>query len=964
MEIDPRLHADREETDSESAESDGEYPDPPAQSQGQHLSSSTLNPYTQSSNGHHQQHPHQNAQAAYGEPPSFPPFRASPQQDHLGDPNDPNADAKRPRACESCRSLKVRCEPDPNPEEPCKRCAKAGRSCIVTVPSRKRQKKTDSRVTELERKIDVLTASLQASQKVDALLPSNNSAQAQQVQGTSPEGRGEGGVGRRWLVPGQSMSGSSERSGGVNGRAGSGGSGNKRHFSGELKDSRGRDTAHSTPSQASDPSPASEITDNTGRRWPAAWSGWGNRSQPSPREQTTETPRSPDIVDRGLVGLSAASNAFTRYVEAMCHHIPMVVFSPGTQMSEVRRHRPVLFHAIVAVAVGPFESSAQGPLLVELYRTIGERVIVKGEKSLDLVQGLLVSCAFYTPPENFEEIKFYQLAQLAVTVGMDIGMYRKASAKGKPFNLIRDFVKHAPMTDPDSPEVRRAWLGCYFVSVQTSSALRRPILVRWLPYMDECVEILENSPDALPTDKRMVHWAKLGRIIEDISARFFADDLGGLTFNETKAQFTLKAFEKQLEQWRQVALAFNDSAIMTQAQAIVNIYLHENAMVLDASTTSDEQKLTDGDISSPIASARISALSSTLTSIHDAIDTICSIPVRDLISMPTVALARTAFSVVAMIKLYSVVSAPDSYIGRIIDPAALKVEPYLDKVIAHYTAAGSLVGGVTPGKFSAVMSMLREWFKSRKDQAAPEFRGSAMQLPQHGNLEHETRNQQQANAQRPGSTPLHLLSEVATGEPGSNQHQQYGQQPYASRFQQSPDPNTTANSISQTGLPPCISPCDLPAQFPSTTPSAPAPPTTNATPQDAWNQAPYDPSPTATAPRPGHSFFQSPNANTTLFSPTGNTTSSASASATGPNSGPGPAGAGYDFSAPTTTNPNPLMMAPTPSSAAAPSMPIGLPMPMFMPDLGMGLDEQFWSTMGAAGDIPLWPQTGGWSFSL
>ena len=77
-----------------------------------------------------------------------------------GGPNDP----KRPRACEACRGLKVRCEPDPNnPDGPCKRCAKANRNCVVTVPSRKRQKKTDSRVAELEKKIDALTATLHAT---------------------------------------------------------------------------------------------------------------------------------------------------------------------------------------------------------------------------------------------------------------------------------------------------------------------------------------------------------------------------------------------------------------------------------------------------------------------------------------------------------------------------------------------------------------------------------------------------------------------------------------------------------------------------------------------------------------------------------------------------------------------------------------------------------------------------------
>ena len=86
-----------------------------------------------------------------------------------GGPGDP----KRSRACEACRGLKVKCEPDPNnPDLPCKRCAKANRNCVVTQPSRKRQKKTDSRVAELEKKIDALTATL--AQKTGSTIAHND----------------------------------------------------------------------------------------------------------------------------------------------------------------------------------------------------------------------------------------------------------------------------------------------------------------------------------------------------------------------------------------------------------------------------------------------------------------------------------------------------------------------------------------------------------------------------------------------------------------------------------------------------------------------------------------------------------------------------------------------------------------------------------------------------------------------
>ncbi|KAL4801983.1 hypothetical protein BDV18DRAFT_147997 [Aspergillus unguis] len=910
-----------------------EYPEPPSQSQRSHLASNSHAP----SYAHHA-HSHYPGQqpglGAYPSPgsggssvltaasvavggPASNYRRDSPE---VGDPNDPSAD-KRPRACESCRGLKVRCEPDPNPDEPCKRCAKAGRQCVVTAPNRKRQKKTDSRVTELERKIDVLTATLHATQKVEAVLPSNNAAQAASASTAASMREENSGLGRRWLVPGQS----SDRSSSIPPRAGPSGSGSKRHYSGDIKSSQSqaRNIARtiSTPSLGSNASPGTENTDSSGRQLPAVRASWSNNTR-RPSLGAKEVPSPPDIIERGLVSLAVASDAFTRFVESMCHYIPMVVFPPGTQMSEVRKHRPVLFHAIVAVSVGPFEPNIQSTLLIEFYRTVGERVIVKGEKSLDLVQGLLVSCAFYIPPENFEEIKFYQLAQLSVTVGMDIGMYRKTVTKGKPLNVIRDIMKQAPMADPDSPEVRRAWLGCYFISVQTSSALRRPVTVRWLPYMDECIEILENSPDALPSDKDMVQWAKLGRIIEEISSRFFADDMGSPSFSEPKLQFTLKAFEKQLEMWRKDLVNNHGPAILAQALAIVNIYLHESAMVLDPSN--DEKKAADGDrdLYHPVAAARISALSSTLSSIHEAIDIICAIPVEELICMPTVALARTAFSIVALIKLYSIVSAPDSYIGQVIDPSALRVEFYMDKVIAHYKAAASLAGGITPGKFSTVMTMLREWFKSRKDQH--EERGKTRDKDATSSATPQESNK----SIPPGNTPLHLLSEVATGDPAQQQQYQGQGQPYLpSRtghgFPLQTSPSDTSNSNTLPNLPPCVSPSQLPSNLHHSTSNSNPSPNPNVTSTTTYDQRTFYP-PTNTTLQ-----FDQP---TTSPSTNPNTTSDSAPAQVQvyPN---------YTVSVPDT-----LSMNPNPTFSMNANIVDG--MAMYAPDIGIGLDEQFLNSIG------------------
>jgi len=67
---------------------------------------------------------------------------------------------KRRRACEACRRLKVQCNFESSKSETCKRCLKAGRRCIVM--ERRRRQVIANSVTELEKKLEALTATLKA----------------------------------------------------------------------------------------------------------------------------------------------------------------------------------------------------------------------------------------------------------------------------------------------------------------------------------------------------------------------------------------------------------------------------------------------------------------------------------------------------------------------------------------------------------------------------------------------------------------------------------------------------------------------------------------------------------------------------------------------------------------------------------------------------------------------------------
>lgn len=68
--------------------------------------------------------------------------------------------------------------------------------------------------------------------------------------------------------------------------------------------------------------------------------------------------------------------------------------------------------------------------------------------------------------------------------------------------------------------------------------------------MDECIEVLESSPTALPSDSLLCQHVRLQHINEEIGQQFSMDDpSAAITISDSRVQFQLKAFEHQLGEW-------------------------------------------------------------------------------------------------------------------------------------------------------------------------------------------------------------------------------------------------------------------------------------------------------------------------------------------------------------------------------------------------------------------------------
>ncbi|KND90123.1 Transcriptional regulator WAR1 [Tolypocladium ophioglossoides CBS 100239] len=677
------------------------------------------------------------------------------QQQQQQQGGEDGADAKKSRACEACRGLKVRCEPDPDDDDaaPCKRCRKAGRRCVVTAPTRKRQKKTDSRVSELEKKIDALTASLQAR----AAAPTPGVTTASAATGVLDTIWGNGDGARSWRTaeaqstppapaPGRPHQHQQRRPSVLDEPVVTAGQKRKAsdHLEGSGEDSR--------------LSPASAST-----AWPA----------PAPVPRSTEG----DIVDRGLVTTEKAAELFSRYKEHMIRHLPAVIFPPSMSVVELRRTKPYLFLAVMAAASSEM-SGLQRVLHKELMQLFAHKVVVAGEKNLELVQALHVAVIWYWPPEHFEELKFYQLVHMAAVMALDIGLGKKApSRRGiPPFSWREHQFKRQPQPDPASIECRRTWLTCHFLAANTSMSLHRPNLIRWTPFMTESLELLESSPDAAPTDKYLCHLVWTHRMGEEIGVQFSMDDPATpVNILDPRTQYALRSLERDLEKYRDAVSRELMQPTLKMNLNLLNLYMHE--LVLHSDTPTDQFRppfnteiIKDGMVSAePLSAAHINALSACLTAIDGIFATFLSMDLLSIRCLPVFNFVRIAYAVVVLMKMYFSASSPKSELGKVINKDNMRVEHYLDALLDKFRTTAAEDKCRPAAKFLIVLAMLRSWFvKQGKDanaSAAPAVAGGAARPPETPSKTSATPpdGSSIAHAHHGVNTPLQVLSEVAMG---------------------------------------------------------------------------------------------------------------------------------------------------------------------------------------------------------
>ncbi|KAF2196434.1 hypothetical protein GQ43DRAFT_257265 [Delitschia confertaspora ATCC 74209] len=541
------------------------------------------------------------------------------------------------RACEACRTSKVRCLPNSGSSQ-CQRCAKAGKTCLFAPPAKRRQRKrTDVRVAELEREVRLMRS----------LLKSNR------ISPVDP-------------TPSEKESGEEDTE--------------------EMEEGPTKPSTEYTQSHQDPMSPNTKTNDWMNEPWTAGSEDY------SPGDSLNHDL---DIIDRGLLHIAMADELLDIYRNELVHHSPQAVIPKDWSASKLRTEKPGLFHAVMAAASHSKGSALSNRLHDEVISLYAKSCFIKGERSLQYIQALLVTVAYYTPPSIPAHLQIFQFGNMAAGMAFELGLaYKPRTHEQLPKRAIKSLQRIS--STEELLENCRTILMLYIVTAGFATRLRRPNILLYNSWMEECHRLLTKSPRL--DDKRVIAWLNLQKIADEGMSAFGFDDAStSFSLSELRLQVILRVFERRMEEWKKSTPpeVMSLSLMMEYHQNEITMWefgmdggrydaptfrnTHLSLPDLYDDCVQPESLL----LRSPL---QLNATMKCIGAAHDSLDCFLQIPVSTLQTVPNVIFVRALYAIVLLLKVDYAVGADGSG-GGILDSQSLKVDLYLNSIIQRTAEA-------------------------------------------------------------------------------------------------------------------------------------------------------------------------------------------------------------------------------------------------------------------------------------
>ncbi|KFY32522.1 hypothetical protein V493_00112 [Pseudogymnoascus sp. VKM F-4281 (FW-2241)] len=245
--------------------------------------------------------------------------------------------------------------------------------------------------------------------------------------------------------------------------------------------------------------------------------------------------------------IAELEEALETYRTKMAPFFPLVIIDKNVTARELMEERPFL--SLVIRAICPKSTSKQVELGIEVRRVLGREMLIEGAKNVDLLLGLLVFASwghFYV----YNKPIISTVVHLATSIAFDLGLTKPVPTE-PAFIMLAYNAQGCPRNVTAAVrtmEERRSIIGLFLISSVCSCYFQRIEPLRWVPYFEECLQLLEKTREH-PTDILLVFLTRL-QLIKNAVSRDMSDNLcSGIASPPSEIYF--KSLQSQLEELKQ-----------------------------------------------------------------------------------------------------------------------------------------------------------------------------------------------------------------------------------------------------------------------------------------------------------------------------------------------------------------------------------------------------------------------------
>lgn len=393
------------------------------------------------------------------------------------------------------------------------------------------------------------------------------------------------------------------------------------------------------------------------------------------------------------------------------------VVRTSMKLSEVRIKSPILLLSILVYSVTQQSQGTDLEVHDELVREamfiLGNELIGRGQRSLELVQALLVASFWNKTSRKGQQGSCYQLVQLATDMAIDLGIAGPSLQPSPPAY----FSTHK---DPTSLEARRTWLAC-FVALSTSSiSTRRPIAVPWNAHHWVCLVDLETRGDL--TDALLCQIVRIIQLIDEVSSLFcLCQPMVFVDGNDSGTYAVVEALKAKVSDWvAQIPTNLVSSKTLKVWYHVAMVHIHEIVLHTPTNKTSFAAPFIPGRITVkdyPKPNSIIYPLEAAIKALaqhcHAVIDTVADMEPALVLSLPTFCFAPTVlYSLFVLVNLLVASTDPANTYGRCLTKDKFHIEECglkLRLLTAHMRVLDPTMSCYTTRMFDAT-SWLEQWY--------------------------------------------------------------------------------------------------------------------------------------------------------------------------------------------------------------------------------------------------------------